>query len=98
MGAELTDEHYLPGPGEAPTELREEDGCDGEDAVLQLAYWENAWATEEPVIITEDLADFRFDAETGGALTLALLPEGAEIPKPPPDRIALLESTNGGRQ
>ncbi len=97
MGAELTDDGYVPGPGEVQTSLLESEGCDGEDAVLQLAYWENAWTTEEPEIITENLADFRFDNQSGGALTLALLPEGAEIPMPPPERLLLLEQTNGGR-
>ncbi len=98
MGGELTDDYYIPGSGESPVEMREADGCDGEDAVLQLAYWENAWTDEDPEIITENLAEFTFDNPSGGALTLALLPEGAEIPKPPAERIALLESTNGGRQ
>ncbi len=97
LGGELTDDQYLPGPGELPTPLIESEGCDGEPAILQLAYWENAWTTEEPVIITEDIADFRFDDPSGGAVTLALLPEGADIPKPPEDRLALLESTNGSR-
>ncbi|MEM8922227.1 MAG: hypothetical protein AAGD35_01920 [Actinomycetota bacterium] len=98
MGSELTDSSYTPGPGEQQLSLLESEGCDGEDAILQLAYWENAWTTEDPEIITENLADFRFDDPSGGAITLALLPEGAEIPKPPADRIALLESTNGGRE
>jgi len=97
LGGELTDDTYTPGPGELPQILSEADGCDGERAVLQVAYWENAWTTEEPEIITENLADFRFDNLSGGAVTIALLPEGAEIPKPPPDRLAQLESTNQGR-
>jgi hypothetical protein len=97
IGAELTDDTYTPGPGEASTVLSEEEGCDGEPAVLQLAYWESAWQEGDPVVITENLSDFRFDERQGGAITLALLPEGAEIPKPPQDRLDLLESTNGGR-
>lgn len=97
LGGELTDESYTPGPSEFPTVLSEEEGCDGEPAVLQLAYWENAWTTEEPEIVTENLADFRFDTLSGSAVTLALLPEGAEIPKPPADRLDLLETTNQGR-
>jgi len=88
MGSELTDDSYMPGPGEDPTPLVEADGCNGEDAVLQLAYWEDAWTEEDPVILTENLADFVFDSEGASALTLALLPEGAEIPKPPADRLA----------
>lgn len=98
MGAELTDDAYFPGPGEVAAPLLESEGCDGEDAVLQLAYWENAWSDDEPEIITENLAEFTFSDESGGALTLALLPEGADIPKPPEERLALLEQTNGGRE
>lgn len=97
MGGTITDDTYTPGPGEFPTVLSEAEGCDGEPAVLQLAYWENAWTTQEPVIVTENIADFRFHSASGSAITLALLPEGAEIPKPPQDRLELLESTNGGR-
>jgi hypothetical protein len=97
IGAELTDDTYTPGPGELPTVLSEQEGCDGEPAVLQLAYWENAWQEEDPVIITQNLADFRFDSQQGSAITLALLPEGADIPKPPQERLDLLETTNGGQ-
>ena len=97
MGGELTDDSYTPGPGELPVTLSESEGCDGEDAVLEVAYWENAWTTEEPEIFTEDLADIRLDTASGSAITVALLPEGAEIPKPPAQRLDLLESTNGGR-
>jgi hypothetical protein len=96
IGGELTDDAYLPGPGEIGTPMIEDEGCDGEPAILQVAYWENAWQEGEPTIITTDLADLRFDSQ-GGAVTLALLPEGAEIPRPPQDRLDLLESTNGGR-
>lgn len=97
LGAELTDDTYIPGAGEVQVTLSEADGCDGEDAVLQLAYWADAWSEDDPVIITENIADFRFDASQGSAITLALLPEGAPIPKPPAERLDLLESTNGGR-
>lgn len=97
LGAELTDDTYTPGPGELQLTLSEAEGCDGEEAELQLAYWEDAWSDDDPVIVTENMSDVRFDAEAGGAYTLALLPAGAEIPKPPVDRLELLESTRGGR-
>lgn len=90
MGAELSDEAYVPGPGESPGVLSEEEGCDGEPALLQLAYWEDAFGDEPPVIVTENLADFRLEHESLGAITLALLPEGADVPKPPQDRLDAL--------
>lgn len=97
IGAELTDDSYTPGPGEAPIPMDEADGCNGEDAVLQVAYWSNAWTVSEPEIFTENLADVPIADESGGAYTVALLPEGAEIPMPPADRLINLEQTNGSR-
>ncbi len=95
--AELTDESFTTGFTDvAPTTLSEAAGCGGEDAVLQLAVWDNAFdETAEPRIITENLADFRFESP-GMAITLALLPEGAEIPRPPADRITALAETGPG--
>lgn len=90
MGAELSDDAYIPGPGESSTVLSEKEGCDGEPAVLQLAYWEEAFGDEPPVVITEDLAGLKLEHESLGAITLALLPEGAEIPKPPQERLDAL--------
>lgn len=87
MGGELTDDLYTPGPGEVETVLSEEEGCDGEPAVLQLAVWENA-LDEEPEIITENIDQARFTSAQPSAYTLALLPEGAEIPKPSLDVLA----------
>ena len=97
-GAVLTDESYTPGPSElGAVPMSEADGCNGEPAVLQVAFWENAWTTEEPEIFTEDLADIHLATSSGGAITVALLPEGAEIPKPPAERLAVVETSNGGR-
>lgn len=95
IGAELSDDTYDPGPGESPTVLSEAEGCDGEPAVLQLAYWQDALGDEPPVVVTENLADFRLEDESLGAFTLALLPEGAEIPKPPQDRLDALAGSAG---
>lgn len=91
MGGELSDEVYTPGPGEVDTVLSEAEGCDGEPAVLQLAFWANPFSDEDPVIITEDIAKTPFNDAQANAYTLALLPEGAEIPKP--NLIALAEYT-----
>ncbi len=92
--AVLTDESFTTGFSDVlPTTMSEADGCNGEDAMLQLAVWENAFAeTAEPTIINENIADFRFSS-AGMALTLALLPEGSEIPRPPAERIATLVET-----
>lgn len=84
IGAELTDQRYVPGPGEPEgRELRPQDGCNGRPAELVLAYWPDATAETAPEIIREDLADFRF-AQDGSALAIALVPEGSEdVPRPP---------------
>lgn len=97
IGGELTDDTYTPGPGEQQIVLSEADGCDGVDAELQVAYWADAWSDDPPEIITENLSEITFDDSRGSAYTLALVPDGAPIPKPPADRLDLLESTNGGR-
>jgi hypothetical protein len=58
--------------------------CDGEAAIWQVARWDSALDIEGPPdeIITEDLAGIRFEAD-GEAFTIALAPDGAEIPPPP---------------
>ena len=96
-GAELTDAEFSTGFTDVfPTSMSETDGCEGEDAQLQLAVWPNAFdETAEPEIITENIADYNFDS-AGEAITLALLPAGAEIPRPPVDRIAALAETGPG--
>lgn len=95
--AEVTDSSFIPGFADIVQEpMTEADGCNGEEAQLQLAVWRNAFdETAEPEIITENIADFQFET-AGMAITLALLPEGADIPKPPADRIAALSTTGPG--
>lgn len=58
--------------------------CDGEAAIWQVARWGSALDIGGPPdeIITEDLAAIRFEAD-GEAFTIALAPEGADIPPPP---------------
>ena len=95
-GAEITDSGFTTGFADLPASLSEADGCGGEEAELQLAVWENAFdSTAEPRIITENIADFVFDT-AGMALTLALVPEGAEIPRPPEGAVATLATTGPG--
>lgn len=84
IGAELSDDQYLPGAGEpgAP-ELRASDGCDGEPAELVLAYWPDATQDTAPELIRSGLADVRLTTD-GAAFAIALVPEGTtDIPKPP---------------
>lgn len=83
---EFNDDGYTPGPGVGGTTVVEADGCNGEPAVWQVAYWDNALLAEsgaEPdTVITTDLGDFKFRGDIA-AITFALLPEGEEIPPPP---------------
>lgn len=85
-GGVLNDDGYTPGPGVAGDPVVEADGCDGEPATWQIAYWDNALLAEsgaEPDLIeTTDLADFRFRGDVS-AITFALLPDGEEVPPPP---------------
>jgi len=82
--AQLTDSTYVPGPFEPGAAVLDETaGCNGDPAVLKIAQWDNAFATGDPDrVITEDLANFKFDGDAG-AITLALIAEGQDIPKPP---------------
>ncbi len=82
--AQLTDSTYTPGPFEpGATVLDEAAGCNGEPATLKIAQWDSAFATGEPDrIVTEDLANFQFGGDAG-AITLALIPDGQDVPKAP---------------
>lgn len=84
--SELNDDGYTPGPGIPAAPVVEADGCNGEPATWQIAYWDNALLAEngaEPdTIASVDLANFRFRGDIA-AITFALLPEGEEIPAPP---------------
>ena len=85
-GGVLDDDGYTPGPGVVGDTVVEANGCNGEPATWQIAYWDNALLAEggaEPdTIASTDLADFRFRGDVS-AITFALLPEGEEIPAPP---------------
>ncbi len=59
------------------------DDCGGEPAVLQVARWASANATDiAPEVFTEGFADIGFSGD-GQAFTIALVPAGADIPPPP---------------
>jgi len=85
-GGEVTDDGYTPGPSANADPVVESDGCNGEPATWQLAYWDNAILAESgaapDTVITANIADFKFRGDIA-AMTLALVPEGAEIPAPP---------------
>lgn len=85
-GSELNDDGLTPGGSIPNAPVVEADGCNGEPATWQVAYWDNALLAEngaEPdTVISTDLADFRFRGDIS-AITFALLPEGEEIPAPP---------------
>ena len=85
-GSVLNDFGYQPGPNIPAADVLAADGCGGEPAVWQIAYWDNAIIAEggaEPdQIITENLADFRFEGDIA-AITFALLPVGEDVPPPP---------------
>ena len=69
--------------------------CNGEEAIMQVVRWENAFIGGEPTnIFTEDLEDVRFlnDRE---AYTIARAPVGAVVPLP--TSIDNLEGVLGGR-
>lgn len=58
--------------------------CGGEEAIVQVAVWDDAnTAREEPPdrVVTDGIDDIWFE-EANQAFTIALAPEGAEIPPP----------------
>jgi hypothetical protein len=56
--------------------------CDGEPARVQVARWSDVRSGGDPEIVTTDAADLRFEAD-GEAYTIAVVPEGTEVPPPP---------------
>ena len=67
--------------------------CGGEEAVIQVIRWANAFEGGEPEeIYTEDLGDVRFLADIE-AFTIARAPLGFNVPMP--DRIETLEGVTG---
>ena len=56
--------------------------CDSGPGRVVVARWDDAAAGGDPEIVTEDLTGLRFRAD-GEAYTIAFVPEGADIPRPP---------------
>ena len=72
------------------------EGCDGEGSVdVQFARWDDVAAGGEPDRVVDDPDDLQFTA-TGEGYTVALMPEGADIPPPPTaDQLEELGGTDG---
>lgn len=72
--------------------------CDGEPAQVQVARWSDVGSGGDPDIVTDDVADLRFEAD-GEAYTVAVVPEGAEVPAPPSaadlDELAAVDAAPG---
>lgn len=96
QGAVLTDDSFTTGDFDGfSVSMSEAEGCNGEAAVLQLAIWTDPFDPDsDPIIHTENLANVYFDVD-GAAVTLALLPVGEEIPRPPEERLRQLETSSG---
>ena len=83
---ELSDDELTIGTNEldeAKTWKEGDDQCDGEDAELVVAQWENVQdEVAEPALLTSGLDDIRFRGD-GEGYTIAFVPEGeTDIPKP----------------
>jgi hypothetical protein len=83
----LSDDELTIGTNELPdgkkTWKEGEDQCDGKDAELVVAQWENVSDEgTKPALITSGLTDIRFRSD-GEGYTIAFMPEGeTDIPEP----------------
>ena len=90
MGAAVTEKAIVL-PGDQSLEAGID--CGGEEAVIQVVRWANAFEGGEPAeIYTDDLGDVRFLADIE-AFTIARAPLGFDIPMP--DRLDTLEGVTG---
>ncbi|MEE9415782.1 MAG: hypothetical protein V3V01_10895 [Acidimicrobiales bacterium] len=79
------------------SELVEGTQCDGQPAVLQVARFDASNIDAGPTeVIVGDIDKVRF-LSNREAITIALAPVGAEIPPPPPDRLAALDAASPDR-
>lgn len=76
-GIDLSDDEVSVGD----TELSESAECDGEPAELKVVRWNADDPDDEGTEFTEDFGDVRFTADRQ-AVTIALVPEGGDVPKP----------------
>lgn len=86
VGLEVTDTSFTVDG----TELSNGDECDdGTEGTVQLKVWDNP-DDPEGRLIASDLADYA--PQEFSMWVLAFVPEGTEIPKPPPEHIAALRA------
>ena len=91
MGATVTEDR-ITGPG---IELQAGSDCNGEPTVIRVARFDAADISAGPVeIYDRDFGSIRF-LENLEAFTIARVPEGAEIPPPPDDRIERAAGSSG---
>lgn len=64
------------------TTFKDGDDCGGEKGRVVIARWPADDPDAEPVLFEDNFGDVKF-AEDRGVITLAFLPEGAEVPRPP---------------
>lgn len=77
-GLKLSDDSVeVPGVGT----FKNGDDCNGKPATWQVAIWQTEDAAT-PTIVTQDFGSIHFDNDRM-LMTLAFVPEGTEIPKPP---------------
>jgi hypothetical protein len=100
----LSDDQLTIGKNELPdgakTWKEGEDQCDGKDAELVVAQWEDVSdENAKPALLTSGLKDIRFRGD-GEGYTIAFMPEGdTDIPKPPTAaNLAELGAVDAGAQ
>jgi hypothetical protein len=80
-------------------ELKSGDDCNGQPAVLRVYKWPADDLAAEPVIYDSDFGSIRLDRDRD-AITIALVPEGTEVPRPASvptlDNLSDVEGTGGG--
>lgn len=90
MGVNVTTSR-ITGPG---LELDAGSDCNGEPTVIRVARFDPSDPSAAPEIYSDDFGDIRF-LKNLEAFTIARVPEGADIPPPPDDRIATAASASG---
>jgi hypothetical protein len=90
MGVTVTP-NSISGPG---LELDAGSDCNGEPTVIRVARFDPTDLSAPPDVYTDDFGSIRF-LENLEAFTIARVPDGADIPPPPDDRIAAAASASG---
>jgi hypothetical protein len=93
MGVTVT-EDGISGPG---IDLEAGSECNGEPTVIRVARFNSLDLDEPPEVFSEDFGSIQF-LSNFEAFTVARVPDGAEIPPPPDDRIETARAASGGPQ